>query len=261
MIELEDAIRSLTALGWSEYESKTYSALVQQGKSTASQIAKKSQVPANRVYQILEKLTGKGHVKRISATMGGPSVYVAVNPQDVLDRDQNEHIKRITVAKNALSELQERETDIDFPVTYTIFGRPELNVYLRDIIDNANEEILLAVDTLLEIRHGGFAELLLQKKDDCDIKILTTPRGVNDAYEKEVLKMLEKIDILVTEDSFSTILIVVDSTSILFCSYAYPSYSEDATRGHFGVHLEDKKTAKMFVKMFNDSWSSAISPE
>jgi sugar-specific transcriptional regulator TrmB len=258
LTDLKEAITSLTNLGWSEYESKTYSALVQQGKSTASQIAKKSQVPANRVYQILEKLTGKGHVKRVVAR-GGPSFYEGVNPFEVLDKSKIEHETLISNAKNALAKLQERETDTDIPRTYTIMGSRELKAHLHEIIDQSKKSVLLSVDTLIEISNNELIDLLIAKNDQCDVKILTTPRGVNDHYEKEVLEKLGDVEVLVTEDSYSTILIVADETNILFTSYAFPD-DDIETREYFGVFLEDRNMAKMFLRMFTYSWDNGTEP-
>ncbi|MHA2249244.1 MAG: TrmB family transcriptional regulator [Candidatus Kariarchaeaceae archaeon] len=265
MTDLDEAILALTALGWSEYESKTYSALVQQGKSTASQIAKKSQVPANRVYQILEKLTGKGHVNRLVAR-GGPSFYEAVNPQEVLDKNKSEHDNKISEAQGALVKLQERESDTDIPKSYTIIGDRELKVQLQNIINKSNRSILLFVDTLIEISNNELIEILKNKKLDFDqnenLRILTTPRGVNDAYELEVLRKLEEIQMRVTPETtppISTILLVVDEDIILFVSYAFPS-DEMESRDYFGVILEDKRTARMFTRMFESSWDESNEP-
>ncbi|MHA2098131.1 MAG: TrmB family transcriptional regulator, partial [Candidatus Kariarchaeaceae archaeon] len=77
---IDEAVEKLKVIGWSEYESKTYSALVSLGRTTASQIAKVSQVPPNRVYHILDKLKEKNYGEDVQPTRGGPRTFSPKDP-------------------------------------------------------------------------------------------------------------------------------------------------------------------------------------
>jgi sugar-specific transcriptional regulator TrmB len=58
----------LRKLGFNDYELKTYLALVKLKTATASQVAKESNVPRNKTYEVLERLSEKGFLMEIPAT-------------------------------------------------------------------------------------------------------------------------------------------------------------------------------------------------
>ena len=101
MPELENAVHALKSLNWSDYESKTFAALIYIGKSTASQITKKSNIPANRTYQILDKLIGKGYVKRFTG-VGKPALFEAVDPHVIFDEWINNQERVLTFGRQGL---------------------------------------------------------------------------------------------------------------------------------------------------------------
>ncbi|MCX6668476.1 MAG: TrmB family transcriptional regulator, partial [Methanothrix sp.] len=58
-------VDGLRKLGLTEYEAKTYAALVGLGEATARGVHEKSGVPRTRIYDILRDLEGKGFVEFI----------------------------------------------------------------------------------------------------------------------------------------------------------------------------------------------------
>ncbi|WP_251328263.1 TrmB family transcriptional regulator [Haloplanus pelagicus] len=77
MAELRD-------LGMSEYESRSYRELLDQGPTTAKELSSVSDVPMGRIYDVLNDLEGSGLVR--SQTASRPKRYVAVEPDTALDR-------------------------------------------------------------------------------------------------------------------------------------------------------------------------------
>jgi sugar-specific transcriptional regulator TrmB len=75
---------SLRDLGLSEYESKTYRELLDQGATTAKELSAASDVPMGRIYDVLNDLEGNGLVRSQAASR--PKKYVAVEPDTALDR-------------------------------------------------------------------------------------------------------------------------------------------------------------------------------
>jgi len=75
---------SLRDLGLSEYESRTYRALLDRGAATAKELSSSSEVPMGRIYDVLNGLESNGLVR--SQTAGRPKKYVAVEPDAALDR-------------------------------------------------------------------------------------------------------------------------------------------------------------------------------
>jgi sugar-specific transcriptional regulator TrmB len=75
---------SLRDLGLSEYESRTYRALLDRGPATAKELSSSSEVPMGRIYDVLNGLEGNGLVRSQAASR--PKKYVAVEPDTALDR-------------------------------------------------------------------------------------------------------------------------------------------------------------------------------
>ena len=59
---MEELITQLKEMGFTEYEAKAYTALVQQSHVSAYQVSKNSGIPRARVYDILNILVEKGIV-------------------------------------------------------------------------------------------------------------------------------------------------------------------------------------------------------
>ncbi len=59
---MEELITQLKEMGFTEYEAKAYTALVQQSHVSAYQVSKNSGIPRARVYDILNNLVEKGIV-------------------------------------------------------------------------------------------------------------------------------------------------------------------------------------------------------
>ncbi|MFT4923903.1 MAG: sugar-specific transcriptional regulator TrmB [Haloarculaceae archaeon] len=75
---------SLSDLGLSEYESRTYRALLRTGPTTAKELSRVSDVPMGRIYDVLNSLETHKLVRSQEASR--PKKYVAVEPETALDR-------------------------------------------------------------------------------------------------------------------------------------------------------------------------------
>ncbi|MCY3412920.1 MAG: TrmB family transcriptional regulator [Candidatus Heimdallarchaeota archaeon] len=263
MSQIDEIVENLVKLGWSEYESKTYTALTLQGMATASQIAKKADVPTNRVYQVLEKLIEKGYVERISA-IGLTTRYKSLDIEKALNNEIEETNELYQSAISSLALLKERQDIKDELRTYTIYGDKELSNQLLRIIERGEKQIDFYVDTLVELRSGNLVQVINTKVEtnlDLEFKLMTSPRGINDSYEREVYEALEDVEVRITSDALSTVLIIVDQKEMIFVSFAQLT-DESTPRDYFGVHLVDQKTIRMFQRLFNLSWESAtFAPE
>jgi sugar-specific transcriptional regulator TrmB len=98
-------IDKLREFGLNSYESKLWTALLSRGMSTAGELADISGVPRSRSYDVLETLADKGF---IMIKPGKPIKYVAVAPEDVLDRVKS---KIDDKTKDQLRKIDELKSD------------------------------------------------------------------------------------------------------------------------------------------------------
>ena len=92
----------LKEFGFTEYETKVYLALAKLSTAKASDIARESTVPPNKVYECLIKLAEKGFIASLNVT---PRKYKIIGVQkfrDILSEKQNS----MKVMQKGVSELQ-----------------------------------------------------------------------------------------------------------------------------------------------------------
>jgi sugar-specific transcriptional regulator TrmB len=92
---------SLRDLGLSEYEARTYRALLRTGSTTAKELSTVSDVPMGRIYDVLSSLEEREVVR--SQTASRPKRYAAVEPEPALNR--------LVAARQA--ELEERAEEYE----------------------------------------------------------------------------------------------------------------------------------------------------
>src|SRR3989344_3182567 len=83
MMNDSETIKRIKSLGLNTYEVKLWTALLPRGVSTAGELSDIANVPRSRSYDVLESLEKKGF---IVMKLGKPIKYLAVPPQEVLDR-------------------------------------------------------------------------------------------------------------------------------------------------------------------------------
>lgn len=254
-MEFDKSIEALVNLGWSEYESKVYSALLISGQATASQIATSSSVPANRVYQVLGKLSEKGYVYKVQGK-GKPTIFFAKNSKEILAEISENYADLVKTAESALLQIQERSKRQENPISFTISGRKELNAHMTSMLRATQNSAYLVLDTLAELNLGKISSLLLKRFHEGKIiYILTQNQGINDEYEKEALKGINPIEVRVSNEPFTNIVLISDSLRVIFATYANISTNENVDEKNFvGLYAEDKPLALMFEKIFKDAW-------
>jgi sugar-specific transcriptional regulator TrmB len=97
-----DIVERLVVLGFSQYEARTYVGLVGQPAMTGYALSNATRVPQPKVYETLRRLEEKQAVLRIS---GEPARFVAVAPDQLLDRLEAQFRGRLAEAKQGLAEL------------------------------------------------------------------------------------------------------------------------------------------------------------
>jgi len=85
---MASVVEKLQRVGLTEYEAKTYWALLNMNLSTATKTSEKSEVPRTKIYSVLESLRNKGWVRVYS---GVPLLFKAVEPLAVFDKVKGDY--------------------------------------------------------------------------------------------------------------------------------------------------------------------------
>jgi sugar-specific transcriptional regulator TrmB len=103
---------TLRDLGLSEYEARSYRALLRLGPATAKELSRASDVPMGRVYDVLNSLEQWGLVR--SQASSRPKKYIGVEPETGLERllnDRKSELER--KAQQYESIVSELSTELD----------------------------------------------------------------------------------------------------------------------------------------------------
>lgn len=164
MVATQRTLDALKTIGLNKYERNLWVALLSRGASTAGELSDISNVPRSRCYDVLESLADKGFVM---VQTGKPLRYVAIEPQEALDRakkhiteyaeEVNEKIERLmkTDAMKELDKLHKNNIKVTKPeaITGALKGRYAMVQQMATMMKNAKKsvKILTTEDGLKEI--------------------------------------------------------------------------------------------------------------
>lgn len=138
---MKKIISLMQNIGFTQYESQVYLALLQQAHITGYELAKTSGVPASKIYQILNKLIDKEMVLVVDS---GPKKYVPLPPAEILSRLKGDYLSTVDNLTDKLGHLYAQD---EFSENYiwNLTGRTEIIRKLTEFIGEAREHLYLSV--------------------------------------------------------------------------------------------------------------------
>jgi len=156
---------ALKGIGLNLYERKLWVALLARGTSTAGELSEIANVPRSRAYDVLQSLADKGFV---IVQTGKPIRYVAIAPEEALERASKKLQEEITATVDRIEELKSS------PVMR------ELNELFSSGLKLVNPEEMTGA---LKGKYSLFQQLDSMFRDaDKHISIVTTPEGLNEIF-------------------------------------------------------------------------------
>ncbi len=234
MLVQKDFLNKLRDFGLNTYESKIWTALLSRGVSTAGELSDIANVPRSRSYDVLESLEKKGF---IIVKPGKPIKYIAVKPEEVIERVKNkvkdetdQKLKLIESLKSTkildeLNSLHTQGLDLVEPTDLTgaIKGRKNIYNHLATMIKNAKKTITIATSSQGIIRYQDILLGHLTKAKQKGVKIKIVAPIQNQKDIKELSKIAE-----VKNTSLKARFCIIDKKEILFMlmddEKVHPSY-------------------------------------
>ena len=137
---MRDLIAELTKIGFTEYDSRVYLALLGDHPATGYQISKDSGVPRSMAYESLARLAGHGAVLKSSS--GKTTQYRPLPPEVLLARFQDEHSTRMLKLREGLNRLYEAQPA---EALWSIHGHTSVVAYALGMIRSAESELMLVL--------------------------------------------------------------------------------------------------------------------
>ncbi|MDM5154264.1 helix-turn-helix domain-containing protein [Bacillus sp. DX1.1] len=136
---MDEVMKELQKLGFSQYECKAYIGLLKHYPATGYEISKQTGVPRSMIYEVLGKLMDKGAVHLVPSE---PVKYVPVSASELMNRMRKDFEKSFDFLDQKLNCLeQERQVD----VISHIRSDERILKEISNIIERAEEELWISV--------------------------------------------------------------------------------------------------------------------
>jgi sugar-specific transcriptional regulator TrmB len=253
------------------YEVKVWAALLSRGVSTAGELSDIANVPRSRSYDVLESLEKKGF---IIMKLGKPIKYIAVSPEEVLERVKKKIKEDSDRQSDVINELKDSEVikelnvlhskgvEMVDPVDLTgvIKGRTNLLNHLESMIKIAKKSvsIITTEDGLIRKSESLKGSFKRAKENGAKIKIIApvTKKSIKFVKDLEEFAQVKSID------SINARFCIVDSKNLIFMllgdKETHPSYDvgiwvnteffSNALEGIFGTVWETLKPLEKTIK-------------
>lgn len=263
MIVEEEFLSSLRRFfGLNLYEVRIWTALLSRGVSTAGELSDIGNVPRSRAYDVLESLEKKGFVVM---KLGKPIKYVAVEPQEVVERvkkllhnNAKEKIKKLDQLKKTevLKELDLlHKQGIEFvepsDLSGAIKGRSNLYHHLELMVKNAKKNVTIMTTNKGVLRKMDSLRSELEKLSKKGVKIRIAAQ-----FDKETEKMVKSLPKAVEvrrQDNLNARFCIVDDKELMFMvmhdEEVHPTYD-------VGIWINTPYFASALNGLFEATWNT-----
>jgi sugar-specific transcriptional regulator TrmB len=241
----DDLSRLLANLGFTEYEARTYLALLQQSPLTGYAVARASGVPRSKIYEVLGNLVERGDVL---VSYGEPIQYSPKPPGELLETRRQTFEKQLSSAEAGLAQFVCQKTPTD--LIWDIHGRDEIFYRLREVIGRAERQILLEIlaEDAPEIREA------LQRAAERGVKIAVVAYGEPELPFAQVFYHEPGAEEIANEYGGRWIILSIDGHEIVAGIVSMGKQSRAAWSSHLGITMpitEEIKHDIYIIEMLN----------
>jgi HTH-type transcriptional regulator, sugar sensing transcriptional regulator len=261
MIVKEEFLSKLRRFfGLNLYEVKIWTALLSRGVSTAGELSDIANVPRSRSYDVLESLEKKGFVVM---KLGKPIKYIAVNPQEVVERvkknmreEADDRISRLEDLKNTdiiseLNTLHSQGIELIEPtdLSGSIRGRHNLYNHIELTLRNAEKSVTLMTTAQGLIRKAEGFKPVFDKLKKKGVKIRIAAPITKEA--KDAVKELSNVAEVRHMDKVNARFCIVDGKELVFMVLddkdVHPTYD-------VGIWVNTPFFASAMNNLFDVAW-------
>lgn len=184
--EYVEISRNLSRFGLSDYESRSYIALVALGPTSANLVAQVAQIPRTSAYKALKSLESKQFVVE---QKGRPVSFAAVDPSQLADR----LAAKVKESFGKVSRIKDMLSDRGVPqLVYTIMGRERVLDKVGEMLDKSVHTVVMSSPSISVIRARLGKKFANAVARGVSVTVITSPflkapSGVNIVRRKELI--------------------------------------------------------------------------
>jgi sugar-specific transcriptional regulator TrmB len=138
---MQKIISLMQSIGFTQYESQVYLALLKQSNVTGYELAKLSGVPASKIYPILNRLINKEVIQAIDTE---PKKYIPQPPHEILSRLRSDYSSAFDILDERLEHIYSEEEAANDHI-WNISGHKIIIRKVIDFINECKEKLYLSV--------------------------------------------------------------------------------------------------------------------
>lgn len=161
----------LTELGLTDYQARSYLALLTCQPATAYEIAKESGIPSSKIYETVSRLLEKKLIQAVENKKDRGQKYVALNAKDFVNTKQEETIRKTERLNGLLDSIEINDTN---NLIWSLNDEQSVYDKAKQFIRQAQSSILIS----LWAEELTVLEENLQDAEDRGIKIALVHFGI-----------------------------------------------------------------------------------
>jgi HTH-type transcriptional regulator, sugar sensing transcriptional regulator len=167
--EIEAIATVLREVGLSDYEARSYIALVAMDHGTAEGVGETAGIPRTSAYKVLRSLEIKGFINSME---GRPILYHPVAPEEI----RGEIIERISQAFGKLSQVKGLLSERGVPqLVFTIAGKEKVIEKIGEMLDRSKRSFIISTPMIKELRQEHEARFREAVRRKVEVLLLTEP--------------------------------------------------------------------------------------
>ena len=168
----QNSRKVLRELGLTDYETRSFLALLEKGALTASQVSEEAEVPYSKVYETLASLERKGWIE---SEHSRPARYYPKAPTEALAKVKLQFEDKVkTWEKTVLEELEplyERREIREKPDIWILRGEFNILAKLKEMVATTKNELMIAAPVLPKMLFE-LAENMITQLSSKNVKVL-----------------------------------------------------------------------------------------
>lgn len=250
-------LQRLMQYGLTEYEARTYLALLSAGPATARDLANVSRVPRTKIYGVLEDLHGKGLVQLLPER---PRKFEAVPVERFLGQFEQElhrKIERLRADRELMAQEFQRpapraERAGNFNV---VKGRRNVTGRFLEMLHRSQGEVVLAGSASLPARLlHQLAELEAALRRGVKVRLVCPVTPANEGHVAALRGLIEVRGSKVPGAGSGTI--VMDGKESLMCHFV-PDDDHPFKGDDVGIWSDDPAIVQDMLRTLDGQWGQA----
>jgi len=136
---MEDSLRHLQKLGFTNYEARAYVALLQDHPSTRYQLSQNAAIPESKIYEVVRRLQDRGI---ITGLQGRPPRFVPLPPDQLVSQLERRAHESLEYLRDSFPRI-EGQPAVQW--LWNIEGHDEIIAQARGLLAEATKDILVAM--------------------------------------------------------------------------------------------------------------------